>query len=1221
MGKEGGPEQEVCPPCNKVVYDAEGFPAGGRRFHKRCFKCTSCSKKLDSTTARTHGESLYCKACHLKIGPNESPKIYADTTAIKPQDGKGCVRCGGAVYEAEKREIKDEVYHKQCFSCKRCGRSMDSLAVAVGPDQDIYCNVCLKIVSAPERPQVITDTTIIMGSGDPENKDSCPRCGGKVFEAEKMTGKYGSYHRQCFKCMKCKRPLDYQTLAEGPDNDIYCKNCYSYTHGHKSKANLHDADCSQLQGEEGEADVCPRCSGKVFEAEKQIAKPGSYHRKCFTCAECKHQMDPTNFANGPDNEIYCVHCYELIHGKKAKTKSMPLDTTSIMGEAELGTCPRCSGKVFSAEKMVAASGHYHRHCFRCFTCNQPLDSTSVCDGPDNKIFCRVCYKRQRGSSKPRFFDEANVTTHLIQGKEGEKCCPRCNGMVFPAEKMVSLNNWYHKRCFSCRDCQRPLDPFLCCDTPDMEIVCKGCYAKSYSVTSEWCTMSGGDALKLLSTTTIMPGEGDSGENCPRCNGKVFHNERVPTKGKAYHKRCATCKNCEKNIGTKDILNGKDDEIYCKSCYARKFGAPGYRGAGCGDWTDAKSAETLRPNTSSDVSKIKGDEKDPSTCQRCKGKTFEMERKLSKNFAWHPKCFCCSKCATPFQNTHYVYEGTDNEIYCKTCFKKAFPENETPQIYADTGKIACEDESIACPRCNGAVFSAEQMEIKGRLYHKKCMSCRQCSRPISIDITAVGPDGDLYCNICCHKLNWPGRYIVATDTSVLPGEDGDRECCPRCNGKVFEAEKMTTKRGLYHKKCFACIKCKSQLGYFGAIEGPDDEVYCKVCYRKFWGPGGKNRLGEKDKVECEEDDPDACVRCAGKVFEAERITAKAGPFHKYCMSCLKCNGVLDASTFLNGPDGEIYCKHCYAEGFGHKAKSEYKGWMDSKTIMGEDGDSDACPRCQGKVFEAEKCPTKVGPFHSNCFSCIECTRKLDSVTCCEGPDGEIYCKACYAGYFGSKSRSRNRGKALGPRAKNLSKFYNNEDDMLARSTIETWVIKAEKDNQDCCPKCEGRVYEAEKMVTANGKWYHKNCFRCSECRIQLDSLNNNDGPDGCLYCKMCYATKYGPQNRPSDVDLKARNTGLIKAIDPKKNCPRCGGGVFSNEEIKAKTASYHKKCATCILCEAQLTHNTVYDGEDNNIYCKFCYHRKFAPVGYRGAGCADWVDGESNNVLRHSFQAF
>ena len=51
-------------------------------------------------------------------------------------------------------------------------------------------------------------------------------------------------------------------------------------------------------------------------------------------------MDPTNFANGPDNEIYCLYCYEKIHGKKAKTKSMPLDTTSIGGDGELGTCPR-----------------------------------------------------------------------------------------------------------------------------------------------------------------------------------------------------------------------------------------------------------------------------------------------------------------------------------------------------------------------------------------------------------------------------------------------------------------------------------------------------------------------------------------------------------------------------------------------------------------------------------------------------------------------------------------------------------------------------------------------------------------------------------------------------------------------------------------------------------------------------------------------------------------
>ena len=46
------------------------------------------------------------------------------------------------------------------------------------------------------------------------------------------------------------------------------------------------------------------------------------------------------------------------------------------------------------------------------------------------------------------------------------------------------------------------------------------------------------------------------------------------------------------------------------------------------------------------------------------------------------------------------------------------------------------------------------------------------------------------------------------------------------------------------------------------------------------------------------------------------------------------------------------------------------------------------------------------------------------------------------------------------------MYKNEDDILARASIETWVIKAEKGARDCCPKCDGRVFEAEKMVTAS-----------------------------------------------------------------------------------------------------------------------------------------------------------
>ena len=62
------------------------------------------------------------------------------------------------------------------------------------------------------------------------------------------------------------------------------------------------------------------------------------------------------------------------------------------------------------------------------------------------------------------------------------------------------------------------------------------------------------------------------------------------------------------------------------------------------------------------------------------------------------------------------------------------------------------------------------------------------------------------------------------------------------------------------------------------------------------------------------------------------------------------------------------------------------------------------------------------------------------------------------------------------------MYKTDDDILARATVETWVIKAEKGARDCCPKCDGRVFEAEKMVTAS---VSKNISVCN-----FDSTRNS-----------------------------------------------------------------------------------------------------------------------------------
>ena len=78
----------------------------------------------------------------------------------------------------------------------------------------------------------------------------------------------------------------------------------------------------------------------------------------------------------------------------------------------------------------------------------------------------------------------------------------------------------------------------------------------------------------------------------------------------------------------------------------------------------------------------------------------------------------------------------------------------------------------------------------------------------------------------------------------------------------------------------------------------------MCYLRNFGPGGKNKYGDKTHFDTEESDPDACIRCKGKVFEAEKLVAKAGLIHKYCLECRDCKCNLDASSFFNGGDGDV-----------------------------------------------------------------------------------------------------------------------------------------------------------------------------------------------------------------------------------------------------------------------------------------------------------------------------
>lgn len=69
-----------------------------------------------------------------------APKTtVVDTASIMAPAGQGCPRCGGAVFAAEMVLAKGSEWHKKCFKCKDCTRTLDSIIACDGPDKDVYC--------------------------------------------------------------------------------------------------------------------------------------------------------------------------------------------------------------------------------------------------------------------------------------------------------------------------------------------------------------------------------------------------------------------------------------------------------------------------------------------------------------------------------------------------------------------------------------------------------------------------------------------------------------------------------------------------------------------------------------------------------------------------------------------------------------------------------------------------------------------------------------------------------------------------------------------------------------------------------------------------------------------------------------------------------------------------------------------------------------------------
>ena len=99
-------------------------------FHKSCLNCSECKRSLNQSSSdatkiyafeppldfiQTEPGMIYCQRCHLEKfqDQNAKPSVWYDSSTIK-DEGKGCPRCGGAVFQAEEIIEKGLSFHKKC---------------------------------------------------------------------------------------------------------------------------------------------------------------------------------------------------------------------------------------------------------------------------------------------------------------------------------------------------------------------------------------------------------------------------------------------------------------------------------------------------------------------------------------------------------------------------------------------------------------------------------------------------------------------------------------------------------------------------------------------------------------------------------------------------------------------------------------------------------------------------------------------------------------------------------------------------------------------------------------------------------------------------------------------------------------------------------------------------------------------------------------------------
>lgn len=472
------------------------------------------------------------------------------------------------------------------------------------------------------------------------------------------------------------------------------------------------------------------------------------------------------------------------------------------------------------------------------------------------------------------------------------------------------------------------------------------------------------------------------------------------------------------------------------------------------------------------------------------------------------------------------------------YKKAAGDLDTIMVEArswieNSGKQTYkfpEDRKVNNPRCQlceKLCYPAEKITYNSVPYHQNCLRCVFCHKKCSAADVSPVSEAAFVCN------NHKQKVIAKGKTQAKIVIDEPVRQSRRAAAKASKEKKdPDIQAGIEWR---AAGK-KQSYKYPEDISGPNKRV-----------------------------DP-RCHKCGKTVYPAEKFTYEMIPYHKACVRCLQCNMKLGPSNATPFGEEDFLCNNHYEKVIGKvsqlsRSRSTSAGgrgfektddmsagieWKRSgkKQVYKYPDDlrgrpNPRCNFCGKTSYPAETVTYNGIPYHSFCFRCLRCGKKLNGGNANPFGDALYLCNNHFNGILmeiGSapqvkphktkttESMFQKDEHGLDPRmykgyewrVSGGKQKYKYPEDMKSSGTARR------------CNYCGKKSYPAE-TVTYELIPYHKSCFRCLKCNKRLTTATATPFGAEVFLCDAHFA-QYGQGGGLPTKGAKASPVRTEKEID-------------------------------------------------------------------------------------------